>query len=114
MTQKKRQLLGGFNRFRLMLTLVVAVLLPAAALIYMNFSQVMSFERNKVIEKAIHRDFQEMLAISEKQINKKVYSTTEDVREQFPSANASKEEQAQKLDAILSQCPTFAHAFLYD
>jgi len=34
MTLKRKSLLGGINRFRLMLTLVLAVLLPAAALIY--------------------------------------------------------------------------------
>ena len=31
MNLKKRRFLGGFNRFRLMLTLGLAVLLPAAA-----------------------------------------------------------------------------------
>ena len=55
---KKRKLLGGFNRFRLILTLGVAVLLPAAALIVVNFYQLQTFKRDKVLEAAIHRDFQ--------------------------------------------------------
>ena len=74
MKLKRRGLLGGFNRFRLMLTLGLAVLLPAAALIYVNFSQLRAFERDKVLEAAIHRDFQEMLAITEKKMNKKAIS----------------------------------------
>src|SRR5437870_13454648 len=36
---KRKKILGGFNRFRLMLTLGLAVLLPAAALIFVNFLQ---------------------------------------------------------------------------
>ena len=85
MKLKRRGFLGGFNRFRLMLTLGLAVVLPAAALIYVNFSQLRAFERDKVLEAAIHRDFQEMLAITEKKINKKAYTMTEEVRNLFPS-----------------------------
>ena len=59
MALKKQKLSSGFNKYRLRATLVVAVLLPAAGLIYMNFSQLRSLERDKTIEKAIHRDFQE-------------------------------------------------------
>ena len=86
MKLKRRGLLGGFNRFRLMLTLGLAVVLPAAALIYVNFSQLREFERDKVLEAAIHRDFQEMLAITEKNMNKKAASMTVDARNLFPSS----------------------------
>ena len=72
---KKRKLMGGFNRFRLILTLGVAVLLPAAALIVLNFYQLRSFKRDKVFEAAIQRDFQEWLLISEKKIDKKAIET---------------------------------------
>ena len=114
MTLKKRNLLGGINRFRLMLTLVLAVLLPAAALIYVNFSQLRSFERDKVLEAAIHRDFQELLGITEKALNKKAYAKVQDARELFPSPDLDKSEKEEKLDQILSQCACFAHAFVYD
>ena len=65
MKLKNRKLLGSFNRFRLMLTLGLAVLLPAAALIYVNYRQLRAFERGKVLDAAISRDFQEVLAISD-------------------------------------------------
>src|SRR5262250_415878 len=100
MTLKKRKLLGGINRFRLMLTLVLAVLLPAAALIYVNFAQLRSFERDKVLEATIHRDFQEMLAISEKKINKQAYAKVNEAKEDFPSVDDEEQDKKAKLDAI--------------
>jgi signal transduction histidine kinase len=114
MKLKRRGFLGGFNRFRLMLTLGLAVVLPAAALIYVNFSQLRAFERDKVLEAAIHRDFQEMLAITEKNINKKAYAMTEDARTLFPSPDTEPEEKQKKLDLILAKSPWLSHVFLFD
>jgi len=114
MKLKRRGFLGGFNRFRLMLTLGLAVVLPAAALIYVNFSQLRAFERDKVLEAAIHRDFQEMLAISEKKMNKKAYAMTEDARNLFPSPDANDQEKEKALDLILAKSPWFSHVFLFD
>ena len=74
----------GNNRARLMLTLALAVMLPAAALIVSNAYHLKSIERDKALEAAIHRDFQYMLAISEKQINQKAYKLTEEVRNVLP------------------------------
>jgi signal transduction histidine kinase len=114
MKLKKRKFLGGFTRFRLMLTLGLAVLLPAAALIYVNFSQLRAFERDKVLEAAIHRDFQEMLAITEKKMNKKAYTMVEEARDLFPSPDTDAQEKEKKLDLILAKSPSLAHAFLFD
>ncbi|HEX4900068.1 MAG TPA: HAMP domain-containing sensor histidine kinase [Pyrinomonadaceae bacterium] len=113
MKLKRRGFLGGFNRFRLMLTLGLAVVLPAAALIYVNFSQLRAFERDKVLEAAIHRDFQEILAITEKKINKKVYAMTDEVRSRFPSPDTEPQEKEKKLDLILAQNPWLTHVFLF-
>jgi signal transduction histidine kinase len=114
MKLKNRKLLGDFNRFRLMLIMVGGFLLPAAALIYVNFSQLRKFERDKVLEAAIHRDFQEMLGITEKKMNKKAYSKVEDARQMFPSPDDEGEAKEEKLDHILAECSCFAHAFLFD
>jgi signal transduction histidine kinase len=114
MNIKKRKLLRGFNRYRLMLTLGVAVLLPAAGLIYVNFSQLRSFERDKVLEAAIHRDFQEMLAITEKRMSKKAYSMVQEVRDQFPSPDEEEHEKEKRLNLLLSKYPWLAHVFLFD
>ena len=114
MKLKRRKFLGGFNRFRLMLTLGLTVLLPAAALIYVNFSQLRTFERDKVLEAAFHRDFQEMLAITEKKINKKAYIMADEARDLFPSPDADPAEKEKKLDLILAKNPWMVHAFLFD
>lgn len=97
-----------------MLTLELAVMLPAAALIYVNFYHLKSIQRDKALEAAFHRDFQQMLAISEKQINHKVYATIDGLRDRFPSPDADQADKARQLDALLSQCPTLAHVFLFD
>lgn len=102
------------NRFRLMLTLGLAVLLPAAALIYVNFQNVRAIERDKKVEAIIHRDFQYVLAVSEKKLNQKAYAMTEDVRALFPSPDESEVEKGKKLDIILAKNPWLAHVFLFD
>lgn len=114
MKLKRKGFLGGFNRFRLMLTLGLAVVLPAAALIYVNFSQVRAFERDKLIEAAINNDFQEFLAITEKKMNKKAYAMTEEVRDLFPSPDIEEGDKEQKLGEILEKNPWVSHVFLFD
>jgi signal transduction histidine kinase len=114
MKLKGSKLLGGFNRFRLILTLGLAVLLPAAALIYVNFTQLRSFQRDKVLEATIKRDFQEVLAITEKKMNKKAYAKVGEARDMFPSPDEDGDVKEKKLDRILAECSCFAHAFLID
>ena len=111
---KRRKFLGGFNRFRLVLTLGLAVLLPAAALIVVNFVQLRGFQRDKVVEAAIHRDFQEYLAITDKKISKKAYAMIEEVRDQFPPPDLNDQEKEEKLDQLLARTPFLTHAFLFE
>ncbi len=103
------------NRFRLMLTLELAVMLPAIALILVNFHHLKDVERDKTLEATIHRDFQQMLYISEKKFNEKAYTMVEGLRDQFPSPDADTDaEKIKKLDQILANTPWAAHVFLYD
>lgn len=111
----KREMFSSGKRFRLMLTLELAVMLPALALIVVNAYNLKSIERDKVLEAAIHRDFQQMLAISEKKINEKAYSMVEKARDSFPTPDDDSEaEKARQLDLILAESPWLAHAFLFD
>ena len=114
MKLKKQKFLGEFYRYRLIITLGLAVLLPAAALIYVNFSQLQAFKRDKFLEATIHRDFQESLAIDEKQMTKRIYAKVEEARELFPSPDAGEVEKEAQLNEILGQCYCFTHAFLFD
>src|SRR5690348_9267121 len=58
MRSRRRKFWSHDNRFRVMLTLGLAVLLPAVALIYVNFHHLESIQRDKKVEALIHRDFQ--------------------------------------------------------
>jgi signal transduction histidine kinase len=113
-TGRLRRFWGGHNRIPLMLTLALAVMLPAVALICVNLYHLKSIERNKGLEAAIHRDFQQMLAIAEKQINHRAYSIVEGLRGLFPSPQADNEAKKHKLDLLLSQHPGVAHVFFFD
>lgn len=114
MKLKNLKLFRGFTRFRLLLTLILAVVLPAAALIYLNFRQLRSFQRDKVLQATIHRDFQEFLAITEKRINKKAYTMIEEARELFPSPDIAPAEKEKKLELILQKRPWVTHVILCD
>lgn len=114
MRSKTRKFLSGDNRFRLVLTLGLAVLLPAAALILVNFYHLKSIQRDKVLEGAIYGDFHHMLAISEKKINQKLYKMTEESRVLFPSPDDAIPDKEKKLQLILSKSPWLSHAFLLD
>jgi signal transduction histidine kinase len=115
MNSKRKKLWIGNNRFRLMLTLELAVMLPAAGLIYLNFHYIDSIKRNRKVETLIHSEFQYVLGVSEKKINQKIYSMTEEVKGLFPSPAADTDsEKERKLDLILAKSPWLAHVFLFD
>jgi signal transduction histidine kinase len=99
------------ERTRLMLTLELAVVLPAAALVILSAIHLRSIERDRGVQAAFQRDFTQVLAISEKQINQKAYELIDDVRDQFPASNAA---CAENLDRILATHPYVAHLFVYD
>lgn len=101
-------------RLRLVLTLGLAVVLPALTLIFVNIQHVKSIQRDKKIEALIHRDFQYLLTIAERRIDEKAYELLDQARDSFPSQSDSIEEKRSKLDALLAKSPGLAHAFLFD
>jgi signal transduction histidine kinase len=111
---KRQKVRGGLYRYRLIITLGLAVLLPAAALIYVNFSQLRTFDRDKVLEATIKRDFQEGMAVWEKHLNKKMYTKVEDAKDQFPPPDVDLSDQQQVLNNVLARCACFAHAFIVE
>ncbi|HYV84201.1 MAG TPA: HAMP domain-containing sensor histidine kinase [Pyrinomonadaceae bacterium] len=101
-------------RFRLVLTLGLAVVLPALTLIIVNFQHVKSIQRDKKVEALIHRDFQYLLTIAAKKMASKAYGMTEEARDAFPSVNDSDDEKRRKLEQIVQKNPWFTHVFFYD
>jgi hypothetical protein len=61
------------ERTRLILTLELAVVLPAAVLVIMSARHLMQIQRDRGVEALIERDFSQVLAISEKEFNHKAY-----------------------------------------
>ena len=114
MKSKRRALLGGNTRFRLVLTLGLAVVLPALSLIYITFQHVKSIQRDKKVEALIQRDFQYLLYAGIKKMNGKAYALTEEARDQFPGEADSDEERKRKLAAILEKRPWFSQVALFD
>jgi signal transduction histidine kinase len=98
------------ERTRLLLTLELAVVLPAAALIVFMALRLKSIQRDHQVEAAIQRDFYEVLAISEKHMSEKANEMVDQMRYQFPSPG---EACSVSLDALLEQHPYAAHVFLY-
>src|ERR1700756_3477413 len=99
------------ERIRLILTLELAVVLPAAVLVILSAWHLKTIQRDRAVEAAIQRDFTQVLAISEKQINHKAYALVDDVRSEFPAPGEACDET---LDRILSTHPYVAHLMLYD
>src|ERR1700686_2799298 len=99
------------ERTRLMLTLELAVVLPAAALVILSAVHLNAIHRDRGVEAAFQRDFNQVLAISEKEINQKAYDLAGDLRSEFPSAG---EACVETMDRLLSTHPYIAHMFIYE
>src|SRR6266404_8159636 len=99
------------ERIRLILTLELAVVLPAAVLVILSAWHLKTIQRDRAVEAAIQRDFSQVLAISEKQINHKAYALVDDVRSEFPVPG---EACSVNLDRVLFAHPYIAHLVLYD
>src|SRR5215510_8977556 len=102
------------TRFRLVLTLLLAVVLPALTLIYINFQHVKSIQRGKKFEALIHRDFQYLLSNSAQKISGRAYELTEQAQNAFPSEADSDDEKRRKFDLLLAKSPWFTHVVFYD
>jgi signal transduction histidine kinase len=100
--------LGRFSERTRMLLLMLAVMLPAAALIIASVMHLRDLQRKKEIEAVIERDYQETLAIAEKRIDRRAYNVAEEIRETFPDVDSPDE-----LDNFLRKHPNVSHAFLW-
>ena len=91
-----------------MLVFMLAVMLPAAALIVVSVIHLRSIQREKAVEAVIQRDYQQVLAIAEKRIATRAYEIAESDRSTFPDVGHSED-----LLAFLNTHPDISHAFLW-
>ena len=90
------------------LVLMLAVMLPAVALIVFGVHHLRNIQRDKAIEAVIQREYQQVLAIAEKRIDERAYEVAEEARAKFPDAD-----NAEELDMFFTTHPDIAHAFLW-
>ena len=98
------------EKMRLILTLELAVVLPAAALVILSALHLRSIQGDRAVEATIQRDFNQVLKISEKQFNQRAVELLDDARSQFPESD---EVCAGTLDKILGSHPHIAHVFVF-
>jgi signal transduction histidine kinase len=91
-----------------MVVFMLAVMLPAAALIVASVSYVRHVQRGKMFEAAIRLDYEHLLKIAEKRIVERAYETSEKASTTFPDV-----EHPEELDTFLTTHPEIAHAFLW-
>jgi len=98
------------ERTRMMLTLELAVVLPAAALVILGAVHLHGIRRDRSVEAAFQRDFNQVLLIAEKQINRKAYELADDAAAEFPGEGTT---CIETLDRILATHPYLAHVWVY-
>ncbi|HMD44144.1 MAG TPA: HAMP domain-containing sensor histidine kinase [Candidatus Acidoferrum sp.] len=101
------------ERTRTLLTLELAIILPAAALMAFSIWNLKHIQRDKAIEAAIARDFTYVLKIAEKKSWERANEILTPLRKEYPSPDDGAKVKAQ-LDHILSEHPELSFATLYD
>jgi signal transduction histidine kinase len=101
------------DRNRLLLTLELAIILPAASLMAFSIWNLRHIQRDKAIEAAIQRDFSYVLKIAEKKTWWKANEILTPVRKEFPCPDDGAKVKSQ-LETMLAAHPEFLYAILYD
>ncbi len=102
------------ERTKTLLTLELAIVLPAAALMGFSIWNLKHIQRDKAIEAAIQRDFQYVLKIAEKKSWERANDLLTPVLREFPNPEGDPSGIKAKLERILLEHPEFAYAILYD
>jgi signal transduction histidine kinase len=101
------------DRTRTLLTLELAIVLPAAALMAFSIWNLKHIQRNQLVEAAMQRNFNEVLQYAQKESWKRAYNMVLPIRKEFPDPGDDSQIKA-KLEQILSERPEFSYAALYD
>src|SRR6185312_6421880 len=97
------------EKSRLLLTLELAVILPAAALVFLSAWQLKSIQRDRSVQAAFERDFTQMLKITDKQMNQRIDELSGDIRKQLNESGPC----AQTFDSVLENSPYIVGLWAY-
>jgi len=98
------------EKTRLILSLELAIVLPAAALVVLSALHLKSIQRDRQVEAAIQRDYLQFLMVSEKHLNSQARELMDAVRQDLPGPG---EACNPTLDKVLTAHPYAAHIFVY-
>ncbi|MGB2625161.1 MAG: HAMP domain-containing sensor histidine kinase [Candidatus Acidiferrum sp.] len=101
------------ERTRTLLTIELAIVLPAAALMGFSIWNLNHIQRDKAIEAAIQRDFTYVLKIAEKKSLERANDILAPIRKEYPGPEDGEKIKVQ-LDRILADHPELSFALLYD
>ncbi len=101
------------DRTRTLLTLELAIVLPAAALMAFSIWNLKQIQRDQAIEAAIQRDFSYVLKIAEKKSWERANEMVVPVRKEFPGLDDGSKTKS-ILEHILLEHPEYSYAALYD
>ena len=102
------------DRTRTLLTLELAIVLPAAALMGFSIWNLKHLQHSGGFEAAIQRELSHVLKIAEKKTLHEAIELTTPVRTAFPNPDEDHAAIKAKLDQLLSAHPEFGYALLYD
>jgi len=87
---------------------MLAVMLPAAALVIASVVYLRHIQRDKVFDAAIKMEYQQTLALAERRIDDRAFEIAEKDQAAFPDADDS-----EGLSAFLETHPDISHAFIW-
>ena len=102
------------ERTRALLTLELAIVLPAAALMCFSILNLKHIQRSEAIQAAIERDFSHVLRIAEKKTFARANDLVTPVRKDFPNPDDGESKIKTQLGQILLEHPEYRFAALYD
>jgi signal transduction histidine kinase len=102
------------DRTRTLLTLELAIVLPAAALMGFSIWNLKHIQRSEAVEAALQRDFAHVLKIAEMKTWDAANEVISPVRKEFPNPDQSRSEIQAALRRILTEHPEFSYAIFYD
>jgi signal transduction histidine kinase len=102
------------DRTRTLLTLEIAIVLPAAALMGFSIWNLKHLQHSGGFEAAIQRELSHVLKIAEKKTLHSAINSIMPVRAAFPNPDEDRASIKAGLERVLSEHPEFAYAFLYD
>jgi signal transduction histidine kinase len=102
------------DRTRTLLTLELAIVLPAAALMGFSIWNLKHLQHSGGFEAAIQRELSHVLKIAEKKTWHQALDLTTPMRTAFPNPDEDHAVIKSKLEHLLSEHPEFGYAMLYD